>query len=96
MGPGQLSLYNVLSAYSVLDPEVSGIRWSLILHTKETYRLSFFLHTHMKCVSVPVGGLLPGPVLCYWSAAATLGGGRLLQHARISHVWLGAPPTIQA
>lgn len=31
MGPGQLSLYNVLSAYSVLDPEVSGIRWSLFL-----------------------------------------------------------------
>ena len=48
--------------------------------------LLILVHTYVKLVIVPVGGLLPGPVLCYWSAAVTLGGGRCLQHAHISYV----------
>lgn len=93
MGPGQLSLYNVLSAYSVLDPEVCDFRQTLYRPKRSFIS---FCGAHIGFVFVAVGGLLPGPVLRYWSAAVTLGGGRRLQHAQISHVCLGGPPTIQA
>lgn len=79
--------------------------WTLRYHWTTSYNI---ITDHRVCspfdrdrvgirfVIVVVGGLLPGPVLHCWSAAVTHGGGGCLQHAQISHVWHGAPQTVQA
>lgn len=102
LGAGQLSLYNLLKAYSLLDPEVSFVLLvkfflafvclSCLLDSLNGTVIcllsppTFFSVDVNFVVLVLVGGVLPGTVLHCWSAAVTHGGRGCLQHAEISNV----------
>lgn len=97
LGPGQMSLYNILKAYSLLDPEVSfnflaSVQLSPYIKWASRLPLRFQLTPSLVCLDfrfvfvVLVGGLLPGSVLHCWSASVTHGGTGCIQPAQISNV----------
>lgn len=93
LGAGQLSLYNLLKAYSLLDTEVHTVI-PTVAHFKActvmivvkfaiTPFLNIFFFKFLCCT----GWLLPGYQLCGWSSAAPHGWRAGLWHAEVSHVW---------
>lgn len=98
LGAGQLSLYNLLKAYSLLDTEVRvefvfpmphcrkiGLWWIALLSLAPHY---LFLFHHQ-------GRLLSGYQLCRRRVAAAHERGAGLWHAEIPHVWPGHQAAVQ-
>lgn len=98
LGAGQLSLYNLLKAYSLLDTEVRAeilfpmhhcrkIRvWWIALLSLAPHNLFLFHHQ---------GRLLSGYQLCSRRAAAAHEWGAGLWHAEVPHVWPGHQAAVQ-
>lgn len=98
LGAGQLSLYNLLKAYSLLDTEVRAKILFPLHHCRKirvwwitllllALRNLFLLHHQ--------GRLLSGYQLCSRSAAATHEWGAGLWHAEVPHVWPGHQAAVQ-
>lgn len=98
LGAGQLSLYNLLKAYSLLDTEVrAGILfpmlycrkfrvWWIALLSLAPHNLFLFHHQ---------GRLLSGNQLCSRRSAAAHEWGTVLWHAEVPHVWPGHQAAVQ-
>lgn len=99
LGAGQLSLYNLLKAYSLLDTEVH-VKILFPLHHCRRFRVWWItllsLAPHNLLLFHHQGWLLSGYQLCSRTAAASHERGAGLWHAEVPHVWPGHQAAVQA
>lgn len=98
LGAGQLSLYNLLKAYSLLDTEVH-VKILFPLHHCRKFRVWWItlcsLAPHNLLLFHYQGWLLSGYQLCSRSAPASHERGAGLWHAEVPHVWPGHQAAVQ-
>lgn len=99
LGAGQLSLYNLLKAYSLLDTEVHAKIWFPLHHCRK-FRVWWITLLSLAPRNLflfhPQGRLLSGYQLCSRGAAAAHERGAGLWHVEVPHVWPGHQAAVQA